>query len=60
MLLGWLEDLARAGRALSLVHSDGATLWLAAEHARLVSAAYPDAAAGREGQPAAPGHRRRR
>ena len=44
MLLGWLEDLARAGRALRLVHSDGATLWLAAEHARLVSAAYPDAA----------------
>ena len=44
MLLGWLEDLARAGRALRLVHSGGATLWLAAEHARLVSAAYPDAA----------------
>ena len=44
MLLRWLGDLARAGRALRLVHADGATLWLAAEHAALVSAAHPDAA----------------
>ena len=44
MLLRWLGDLARAGRALRLVHADGATLWLAAEHAALVSTAYPDAA----------------
>jgi len=43
-LLGWLEDLAEAGRALRIVPSEGATLWLAAEHADLVSAAYPDAA----------------
>ena len=44
MLLGWLEDLAQAGRALRMIHADGATLWLPAEHAGLVSAAYPDAA----------------
>ena len=43
MLIGWLEDLARAGRALRIVLSDGATLWLAAERASLVSTAYPDA-----------------
>ena len=44
MLLRWLENLAQAGRALRMVHADGATLWLPAERARLVSAAYPDAA----------------
>ncbi|MCE2501652.1 MAG: DEAD/DEAH box helicase [Dehalococcoidia bacterium] len=43
-LMGWLEDLDRAGRALRMIRSEGATLWLAAEHAALVSAAYPDAA----------------
>ena len=43
MLLRWLDNLARAGRALRIVHADGATLWLAAEQAGLVSAAYPDA-----------------
>ena len=42
-LLGWLEDLALAGRALRIIPSESATLWLAAEHAGLVSAAYPDA-----------------
>ena len=43
MLLGWLQDLARAGRVLSIAPSEGAALWLAAEQATLVSAAYPDA-----------------
>ena len=43
MLLGWLEELARAGRVLSIAPSEGAALWLAAEQADLVSAAYPDA-----------------
>ncbi len=43
-LLGWLEDLAQGGRALRITQSEGMTLWLAAEHAALVSAAYPAAA----------------
>ena len=43
-LLGWLEDLAQGGRALRMAQSEGRTLWLAAEHAVLVSTAYPDAA----------------
>ena len=43
MLIGWLEDLAQAGRALRIIHPDGATLWLAAQHAAVVSSAYPDA-----------------
>ena len=43
-LLVWLEDLAQGGRALRITQSEGMTLWLAAEHAALVSAAYPDAA----------------
>ena len=43
-LLGWLEDLAQAGRALHVNPSEGKTLWLAAEQSALVSAAYPDAA----------------
>ncbi len=43
MLLGWLEDLAQAGRVLCVTQSEGASLWLAAELAALVSAAYPDA-----------------
>ena len=43
-LLGWLEDLARVGRTLRTNPTEDATLWLAAEHAALVSAAYPDAA----------------
>ncbi len=65
-LLGWLEDLAQAGRVLRIIPSEGATLWLAAEHAGLVSAAYPDAplegrvsllptAAGRGGDGIEPG-----
>ena len=43
MLVQWLENLARAGRALHIAPSDGTTRWLAAEHAALVSAAYPKA-----------------
>ena len=43
-LIGWLEDLAKAGRALRINPSHRATLWLAAEHAGLAAAAYPDAA----------------
>ncbi len=43
-LLGWLADLAQGGRALRMAQSEGRTLWLAAEHAVLVSTAYPDAA----------------
>ena len=43
MILGWLENLAQAGRTLRVNPSGGATLWLAAEHAALVTAAYPDA-----------------
>ncbi len=57
----WLEDLARSGRALRIIPSDGTTLWLAAEHSALVAAAYPGAmiegkvsllppAGGRDGQ----------
>ncbi len=46
MLLTWLDDLARAGRALRIMPPEGTTLWLAAEHAALVSAAYPDAPLG--------------
>ena len=42
-LLGWLTDLAQAGRTLYFTQSSGATLWLAAEHAALVAAVYPDA-----------------
>lgn len=41
-LIGWMEDLARSGRVLSILSSMGTTLWLAAEHAGLVVAAYPD------------------
>ena len=44
MLGSWLEDLAKAGRVLFLALPEGESLWLAAEHAALVSAAYPDAA----------------
>ena len=43
MLSKWLQDLAQAGRALRMIPTDGVTLWLAAEHAALVAAAYPDA-----------------
>ena len=43
-LLRWLQDLSQAGRALRIAPSAEATLWLAAEHATLVSAAYPGAA----------------
>ena len=43
MLVAWLEELARAGRALFVARSEGGRLWLAAEHAALVAAAYPDA-----------------
>ena len=43
MLRRWLEDLSRVGRALRLTTGDSPTLWLAAEHADLVSAAYPEA-----------------
>ncbi len=43
MLLAWLQDLAQAGRALRVVQPDGATLWLAAEHAGLAVSVYPDA-----------------
>ena len=46
MLIGWLEDLAQAGRALHIIQPAGPTLWLAAEHATVVSAAYPDAELG--------------
>ena len=44
MLLRWLENLAQAGRVMRIIPWEGATLWLAAEQAALVSAAYPDAA----------------
>ena len=44
MLVGWLEDLARLGRALRVIPAAGVSLWLAAEHRDLVFAAYPDAA----------------
>ena len=44
MLVSWLEELARAGRALFLTLPEGAPRWLAAEHAGLASAGYPDAA----------------
>ena len=44
MLFGWLEDLAQWGRALRMIQSEGTDFWLAAEHADLVAAAYPDAA----------------
>ena len=44
VLIGWLEDLAQAGRTLRINPSGGATLWLAAENAGLAAAAYPDAA----------------
>ena len=43
MLASWLEELARSGRALFLALPEGAPLWLAAEYAGLVAAAYPDA-----------------
>ena len=43
-LLGWLEELARAGRTMRVNPSESATLWLAAEHAGLAAAAYPHAA----------------
>ncbi len=42
-LLGWLEDLALAARALRVAPAAGKVLWLAAEQACLVSAVYPDA-----------------
>ena len=44
MLLRWLENLAQSGRVMRIIPWEGATLWLAAEQAALVSAAYPDAA----------------
>ncbi len=44
MLVSWMEELARAGRALFLALPQGESLWLPAEHAGLASAAYPDAA----------------
>ncbi len=44
MVRGWLENLAQGGRALRIILRDDATLWLAAEHAGLAAAAYPDAA----------------
>ena len=49
MLLRWLENLAQAGRVMRIIPWEGAPLWLAAEQAALVSAAYPDARAGRQG-----------
>ncbi len=52
MIAGWFDQLAGAGRVLSLTTADGATLWLPAEHAALVSAAYRDAAlVGKDGAP---------
>ena len=56
-LLEWLEDLAQAGRALRLAQSERTTLWLAAEHAALVSIAYPDAALEGRGSLAPPARR---
>ncbi len=44
MILQWFEHLSRAGRVMSVTPSERATLWLAAEHAELVSAAYLGAA----------------
>ena len=44
VLIGWLEDLAQAGRTLRISPSEGATLWLAAEHAGLAAAVYPNSA----------------
>ena len=44
MVRGWLENLAQGGRALRIILRDDGTLWLAAEHAGLAAAAYPDAA----------------
>ena len=43
-LLEWLRQLAQAGRSLRLTLPSGKDAWLAAEHAALVGAAYPDAA----------------
>ena len=43
-LLGWLEELAQGGRALRITQPEETSLWLAAEHAALISTAYPDAA----------------
>ncbi len=44
MLLEWLRRLAQAGRALRLLKPGSHGIWLAAEHAALVAAAYPDTA----------------
>jgi ATP-dependent Lhr-like helicase len=44
MILQWFEELSRAGRVMRVTPSERPTLWLAAEHAALVSAAYPGAA----------------
>ena len=43
MLLEWLRQLAQAGRSLRLTLPSGKDACLAAEHATLVGAAYPDA-----------------
>ena len=43
MLQGWLKELAQAGRVLRINPSEDMTLWLAAEQARSVAAAYPGA-----------------
>ena len=42
MLVEWMQALEQAGRALRITPPDDATLWLAAEHVALVSAAYPN------------------
>ncbi|MCY4414947.1 MAG: DEAD/DEAH box helicase [Chloroflexi bacterium] len=43
MILQWFEELARSGRVMLVTSPEGSTLWLDAEHATLVSAAYPAA-----------------
>ena len=42
-LLEWLRKLAQAGRSLRFTFPSGQDAWLAAEHAELAGAAYPDA-----------------